>query len=441
MENKQISKEKFVLIQSETVIYDEGLKTKSISYYKDAWLRFKKNKASLSAFIILIFLILMSIVGPWFSSYKLADEQASVKWAERLKDLPPKIEGLEWLGFNGYKELTNYPMYFSNVPRDIIIEVKSQNAVGQITVVVDYYKWKNHFHSSYIDPETQTFATTSYSTLSIEEYNKTKQIELETGEQIILEDAPLNAGTYRVRVDYFKFLKYVYNLEEVEFWFGADGSGRDLFTLMWEGARISLLIAFGVAIINIIIGVIIGSISGYYGGTIDLVIERLSEILSGLPFLAILTLLLLRYGNKEWVIVLAFTMTGWLGISALTRAQFYRYKNREYVLAARTLGARDRRIMYRHIFPNAVGTLITSLVLYIPAVIFSESTYSFLGIISYAENISMGRLLSNGQAVMKESFYQVLFPAIFISLLMLSFNLFGNGLRDAFNPSLRGVEE
>jgi oligopeptide transport system permease protein len=441
MENNQISKEKFVLVQSDSIIYDEGLKTKSISYYKDAWLRFKKNKASLSAFIILVFLILMAIIGPWFSNYELADNQASVKWAERLKDIPPKVEGLEWLGLDGYKELTNYPMYFANVPRDIIIEVKSRNAVGQITVVVDYYKWVNHYHSSYIDPETQTFANTSYSTLSIEEYNKVKQIELETGETIILEDGLLNAGTYRVRVDYYKFLHYVYDLDSVSFWFGSDGSGRDLFTLMWEGARISLMIAFGVAIINIIVGVIVGSISGYYGGTIDLVIERLSEILSGLPFLAILTLLLLRYGNQIWVVILAFTLTGWLGISALTRAQFYRYKNREYVLAARTLGARDRRIMYRHIFPNAVGTLITSLVLYIPAVIFSESTFSFLGIISYAEQISIGRLLSNGQAVMKESFYQVLFPAIFISALMLSFNLFGNGLRDAFNPSLRGVEE
>jgi oligopeptide transport system permease protein len=151
--------------------------------------------------------------------------------------------------------------------------------------------------------------------------------------------------------------------------------------------------------------------------------------------------LLLRFGNELWVVILAFTLTGWLGIAGLTRSQFYRYKNREYVLAARTLGAGDARIMARHIFPSAVGTIITSVVLYIPGVIFTESTFSFLGIINYADVISVGRLLSNGQNVMKQSFYQLLFPAIFISMLMLSFNLFGNGLRDAFNPSLRGVEE
>ena len=201
------------------------------------------------------------------------------------------------------------------------------------------------------------------------------------------------------------------------------------------------MISFSVAAINIVIGVVLGSISGYYGGTVDLVMERVSEILAGLPFLAILTLLLLRFGNSPFVVVLAFTMTGWLGISALTRSQFYRYKNREYVLAARTLGAGDRRIMYRHIFPSAVGTIITRVILYIPGVIFTESTFSFLGIINYGDIISVGRLMSNGQLVMKSSFYQLLFPAIFISLLMLSFNLFGNGLRDAFNPSLRGVEE
>ncbi|PKK87601.1 MAG: ABC transporter permease, partial [Tenericutes bacterium HGW-Tenericutes-8] len=254
------------------------------------------------------------------------------------------------------------------------------------------------------------------------------------------QDGVQTAGFYKVRVDFFKFLEHVYGLDNVNFIFGSDSQGRDLFTELWSGARLSLLLAFSVSLINIIVGIIVGSISGYYGGTVDIVIERLSEILSGLPFLAILTLLLLRYGNEPFIIVIAFTLTGWLGISSLTRTQFYRYKSREYVLAARTLGDKDRRIMYRHIFPNAVGTLITSLVLYIPAVIFAESTYSFLGIINYGEVISVGRLLSNGQLVMKESFYQIVFPSIFISLLMLSFNLFGNGLRDAFNPSLRGVE-
>ena len=123
--------------------------------------------------------------------------------------------------------------------------------------------------------------------------------------------------------------------------------------------------------------------------------------------------------------------------------QFYRFKNQEYVLVARTLGASDRRIMFKHIFPNAIGTLITSCVLVIPGVIFSETSLSYLGIINLntGDLTSVGTLLSQGQSSLYTFPHIILFPAIFISLLMLSFNLFGNGLRDAFNPSLRGSEE
>jgi oligopeptide transport system permease protein len=434
--SQNIDKSKFVLIQEEKKLFDAAFQTEAIGYYKDAWLRFKKNKASVVAFIIMIFLILMAIIGPWFVSYELDDINA--KWSQRLANMPPRSEPLGW---DGYKEMTGFPANFSNLPEGMVKQVKSINEVGQVTVVVDYYAYIAHKYSEEIDPDTQDYANTSYTNLTIEEYEAVKAAEQEYGVTIILEDAPETAGFYKVRIDFFEFLKYIYDIDEVSFFFGSDGSGRDLFKELWQGARVSLLISFSVATINIIIGVILGSISGYYGGTVDLVMERLSEILAGLPFLAILTLLLLRFGNAPWVVVLAFTMTGWLGISALTRSQFYRYKNREYVLAARTLGAGDRRIMYRHIFPSAVGTIITRVVLYIPGVIFTESTFSFLGIINYGSLISVGRLMSNGQLVMKDSFYQLLFPAIFISLLMLSFNLFGNGLRDAFNPSLRGVEE
>ncbi|MGE0003606.1 MAG: ABC transporter permease [Candidatus Izemoplasmatales bacterium] len=437
-----LSKEKFVLVQQDAILYDEQMKSKPIGYYKDAWIRFRKNKASVAAAIILAILIFMAIIGPWINKdYTLFDD--SVKWSTRLANMPPRISWLAWTGsFDGYKEVTGDPRNFSNYPEGIIIEQKSYNPIThQVTLIIDYYAYVNYKYSAEIDESTQLYTTSSYTTLSIAEYEAVKAAEEASGETIILEDAPMVNSAYRVRLDYYKFLYYVYDVEEVNFDFGSDSMGRDLFTLLWEGARVSLLIAFTVASINIIIGMILGSISGYYGGWIDMTMERISEILAGLPFLAILTLLLLRYGNTVWVVILAFTMTGWLGISSLTRTQFYRYKRREYVLAARTLGAGDARIITRHIFPNAIGTLITSMALYIPSIIFAESTYSFLGIINYAETTSVGRLLSNGQLVMKESLYQLVFPAIFISLLMLSFNLFGNGLRDAFNPSLRGVEE
>ena len=131
-------------------------------------------------------------------------------------------------------------------------------------------------------------------------------------------------------------------------------------------------------------------------------------------------------------------------MASRVRMQFYRFKGQEYVLAARTLGAKDWRVMFKHIFPNALGTIITGSVLAIPGVIFTESMLSFLGIVSLSSSptiTSIGTMLSQGNGYLTTDPHVLLFPAAFISLLEISFNLFGNGLRDAFNPSLRGVEE
>ena len=130
-------------------------------------------------------------------------------------------------------------------------------------------------------------------------------------------------------------------------------------------------------------------------------------------------------------------------MAARVRMQFYRFKGQEYVLAAKTLGAKDGRVMFKHIFPNSLGTIITGSILVIPGVIFSESSLSYLGIINLETSslTSVGTLLSQGQGYLSTHPHIILFPALFIALLEIAFNLFGNGLRDAFNPSLRGVEE
>ena len=142
-------------------------------------------------------------------------------------------------------------------------------------------------------------------------------------------------------------------------------------------------------------------------------------------------------------LLFAYVVTGWIGTAYRVRTQFYRFKNQEYGMAARTLGARDARIIWKHIFPNTLGTLITSSALVIPSTIMSESMLSFLGIVKLgtAEATSLGTLLSDAQGIWTNYPHLMLYPALIISLLMICFNLFGNGLRDAFNPALRGVEE
>ena len=250
---------------------------------------------------------------------------------------------------------------------------------------------------------------------------------------------------YNVRVDAYNYFVYKYDFEP-SFIFGTDDNGYDIFSRLASGARFSFLFAICISAINLFIGAIYGAIEGYYGGVVDMVMERISDILNGIPFTVVTVLFKLHLADKVGIVptlLFAFVLTGWIGMASRVRMQFYRFKNQEYILAARTLGAKDRRIMFKHIFPNALGTIVTGSVLVIPGVIFSETSLTYLKIVDLdsATMSSVGSMLSAGQGVMTEAPHALVFPAVFISLLMICFNLFGNGLRDAFNPSLRGSED
>lgn len=261
---------------------------------------------------------------------------------------------------------------------------------------------------------------------------------------------PVSDNMYECRINYYEY--YIYYHTQVEkdgitepcFLFGTTGDGKDILTCLSSGARFSFIFAIAVAVVNLVVGAIYGAVEGYYGGKIDLVMERISDVLSAVPSMIVITLLKLHMGGSSQILVLfiSFFATGWIGMASSTRMQFYRYKNQEYVLAARTLGAKDRRVIWKHIFPNAIGTLITGCALIIPSMIYSETSLSYLGIINLSTgNItSVGTLIADGQSFLATSPFITMFPTAFLILLMLSFNLFGNGLRDAFNPTLRGSE-
>ena len=259
-------------------------------------------------------------------------------------------------------------------------------------------------------------------------------------------------GGIEVRAEYYEYYIYQHTqvlkdgIEKPSFLFGTTDTGKDIFACLAYGARFSFVFATVVAAVNFIVGVIWGSISGYFGGKIDLFMERFAEILGSVPTMIVITLLKYHMGatSQALVLFIAFFATGWIGMAGRTRMQFYRFKNQEYVLAARTLGASDTRIMFKHIFPNGLGTIVTSVALVIPGMIYSETSLSYLGIINLeaGNTTSVGTLISAGQkSIMANAGHVALFPCMFLVLLMLSFNLFGNGLRDAFNPSLRGSED
>ena len=288
-----------------------------------------------------------------------------------------------------------------------------------------------------------------YNSLRIEGENGIKDSE---GKTFYYVYGRLVDGGIEVRAEMYEYYTYEHTqkfkdgVSEPSFLFGTTATGKDIFTCLCYGARFSFVFASAVAIVNFIVGVIWGSIAGYFGGKTDLIMERCSEILGSVPTMIVITLLKYHMGatSQALVLFIAFFATGWIGMAGTTRMQFYRFKNQEYVLAARTLGASDRRIMFKHIFPNGLGTIVTSVALVIPSMIYSETSLSYLGIINLeaGSTTSVGTLIAAGQkSIVANAGFVALFPCMFLVMLMLSFNLFGNGLRDAFNPSLRGSED
>ena len=223
------------------------------------------------------------------------------------------------------------------------------------------------------------------------------------------------------------------------FLFGTDDKGHDVFKKSFRGLRTSLILGVCTAAFCFAFGLVWGAISGYFGGMVDLIMERIIEIIGGIPTTILLTLMILKFGNNFFVFVTALCLTGWIGTAGRTRTQFYRFKGREYVLASRTLGSSDIRLIFKHILPNSMGTIITGSVLMVTSVIYSEASLAYLQL-GLQGTSSFGVMMSDNQQYLQSYPYLVLEPAVIISLMMISFNLFGNGLRDAFNPSLKGSE-
>lgn len=223
------------------------------------------------------------------------------------------------------------------------------------------------------------------------------------------------------------------------FLFGTDSSGFDIFKRAFTGLRTSLILGLCTFAFCFSFGLVWGSISGYFGGNLDIWMERFCEILGGVPWIVIMTLSILHLGNNFGTFLMALCLTGWIGVASRTRSQFYRFKGREYVLASRTLGSSDIRLIFKHILPNSMGTIITSSILMIPSTIYSEATLAYLNLGLQGQQ-AFGVMMSRNQQYLSTYPNLVIFPAVIMALMMISFNLFGNGLRDAFNPSLKGSE-
>ena len=514
MANNNIPKEKFRLVNHGERISDKKFDTKAVGSFMDAMLRFKKNKSSVVAAFIILFLFLFAIITPALSNYDVNFRDGYYKM------VLPKSKVFSFLGWDGCKEQQETQAGYEYL--NSIGQEHGASAVKKINgTFVDPVTGKTHY-KLYVDTYEKVGFT--YVDLTQDQYNSLKNYQNETGIQVIYpmpdnyntvfvgavnganlwyqleNDIPTTNGIsahhdengnpiyvnnyktggknygkydsiripgddgtagedgdewyvyaiknqtgYRVRVLYSAYYEYI-NGFQPSYLLGTNQHGQDILVCLASGAQLSFLLAISVSLLNLIIGVCFGAVEGYYGGVIDLLMERFRDVLSSVPFIVVATLFQLHLAEKVGPIpslLFAFVLTGWIGIAGRVRTQFYRFKGQEYILAARTLGASDARLIFRHILPNSLGTIITGTILIIPGVIFSESMLTYLGIVNLETSglTSIGTMLANGKAYLATFPHIIACPAVFISLLEISFNLFGNGLRDAFNPSLKGIED
>ena len=479
--------DKFEFAQKDKVLKDTKFETKQVGLFRDAMSRFAQNKGSVVAFAIILFLLLFSIITPFVSGF--TPSQSDPYYTFCL----PKCSWFEGSGFwdGTQKETVSMQKYYLYDSMGAIVSyTEGQDAFGNKeyyvvkdtyvkgcvykTVTTNVFNQLVEYDNSISDPKDKILQPlvdltwlepldTNAKQALYSRYQQEANFDYKMDEKLrpILVNGQLqkiyqtdasgnylyyeiSGNGYSIRLNYDNYYVFLYG-HKPQYLLGSDNQGRDIMTRLAVGGRLSLILGIVVSFFNIIIGLIYGAIEGYYGGAADMIMERISEILSEVPFMIVVTLFNLYLADKinvVFTLFFAFILTGWLGTASTVRMQFYRYKNQEYVLAARTLGARDSRLIFKHILPNAIGPIITSSVLMVPGVIFSESSLSYLKIIDFSTGnmTSIGTMLSDGQSSFTTNPNLILWPALFISLLMISFNIFGNGLRDAFNPQLRGAE-
>ncbi|TCT12147.1 oligopeptide transport system permease protein [Natranaerovirga pectinivora] len=401
---KNLSKDMFERVAIDLSL-QEKIERPSLTYWQDARKRLLKNKGAIIGMVTLIIIIIMAIAGPYMNEYSY-DRQ--IQPISRNNLLPPRIPVLEKIG-----------IFDGTLIRDVGANRLSQYNENEYTLL-GTIETTNTLEV----PEVSLgrYPEGSYEILNVIEENNAKIYQI-----------AVTQTSYRIRENTY----VVKGVDNSYFWFGTDDLARDIWTRVWNGARISLYIGLLAAIIDMLIGVIYGSIAGFFGGKIDMYMMRFIEILSGIPSLVIIILFILVMDPGILPISLAIAITGWMGMARVVRAQFLKLKSQEYVLAARTLGASNFSLIKKHLLPNIVGQVIIMITFSIPGAIFYEAFLAFIGLGVPAPHASLGVLISDGVSTLRSYPSMLFIPTAVLCLLMLSINILANGLRDALDPKMR----
>lgn len=457
----------------------DAIKTESLNFWQDAFRRLKQNKPSIISLYAIILLIACSLILPYFGPKHdngklirydqapvLTDPETGLQIEKgRLNYLPPRIPGIEKLGIADgtiKKTMTTQELFVGDkLPEDVkklnspLTKAEFVEAIGVKYHPYDYVieSWEGNGVDKTVT--IKLYGSSTSETLPLTELMSEYSIysNLETFEFISSEFDAQDIQMLTVKVDMYARN----NIEHLYFYFGTDELAFDIWTRLWSGIQVSLLIGIISLIFDFTIGILYGSIAGFYGGTwIDNLMMRFTEILGSIPTTVIVILFLtIKDPFLDWLekiihvdltnvqgsfimLVIAISITGWIGVARVVRAQYIKLKDQEFVMASITLGANNRRLMFKHLFPNIIGQLVVMATFSIPGAIATEAMLSFIGLGLPIPMSSLGVLLSSGNKVFQTYPYMMIIPSFFMIYLMLAINLLANGLRDALDPRLRG---
>ncbi len=373
------------------VATDEGREkiwSKERSFAQDVWFRFRHKKSALLGLVLIGLSLVFALAGPLMTTRSYSDQTLD------YVSIPP------W--FRVYTMEDGTFLYLTSSMRPI--QVAEDGTLGAPLV-------------------------------RIQDDMVTKKITYEYGADVVTVDysqkppAILDAAGQRMTAG-----KMVWNKT---YPLGTDNLGRDLLVRLMYGARISLLVAFVAAAINLVIGVLYGGVAGYFGGNVDLVMMRIVDVISTIPLTLYVILIMVVMGQGLHSIIIALSSVYWVDMARVVRGQVLSLKGQEFVYAARTIGSSTGKILLSHLIPNAMGPILVTATMLIPSAIFMEAFLSFIGLGIPAPMASLGTMCNDAIAALRVCPYQLFWPAVAICLIMFAFNFVGDGLRDALDPKLK----
>lgn len=367
----------------------EKIWSKSRTFAGDVWFRFRKKPTALAGFVLVLLLLVFALIGPLFTPYDYSSQTLS------LANIPPVLRVCDAPNGN----------YLYLTPAMKVIEVGRNGALlGQLTKVKDDDQLRRISYQ--LDEDTQVYLDYAQKPAAI-----------------------LNTNGQRTPAD-----KSVWNKTYL---LGTDQLGRDILTRLMYGTRISLLVAFIAATVNMVIGILYGGIAGFLGSRVDAAMMRVVDIISTIPLTLYVILIKVTLDNGLFSIIVALSSVYWVDMARVVRGQVLSLKQQEFVLAAKTIGSSTRYILMKHLIPNAMGPILVTVTMLIPSAIFMEAFMSFIGIGIAPPMASLGTMCNDAMEALRSNPYQLFLPALAICMIMFAFNFVGDGLRDALDPKLK----